>query len=102
MSPDQRIKWDDGLVSIEEIQKLTEHLQIVHVVNKAPLNFKSRDFVEKKICFSYKGAYYIYLTYVPDKNLPPQKAYQRARSVFGYFKIEKDPKKGWVKFRSIS
>jgi hypothetical protein len=71
MNPEKRLKWDDGLEDFKELNRHSEHLQIVHVVNKAPFNFKSRDFIEKKISFSYKGDYYIYLTFVPDKVLPP-------------------------------
>ena len=98
MDSSQRLKWDDDLENIHEIKRFSDHLLILHVVNKAPLNFKCRDFVEKRLSFSYKGAFYIYVTYVPDKVHVAKKSYQRARCLYGYYKIEKDPKSSGVKF----
>lgn len=31
------------------------------------MNFKNRDFLEKRIFFKHNGAYYIYLTFIPDE-----------------------------------
>ena len=43
------------------------------MINKAPLNFKNRDFIEKRIFFKHNDTYYIYITFVPDEIYPPTK-----------------------------
>eukprot|EP00347_Sterkiella_histriomuscorum_P010811 403374833 len=89
MLMEQRLKWDEGLAQYEEFQSINEYLQVVYVVSKAPMNFKNRDFIEKRIYFKHDGCHYIYITAVPDSIKPATKVNERAKSVVGCFKIEK-------------
>ena len=61
------MKWDDGVASNIEIFRPNKHIQVVHVVNKAALNFKNRDFIDKRLFFKHEGAYYIYISACPDE-----------------------------------
>jgi hypothetical protein len=62
----KRSKWDDGLAENIEVSRPNKHMQVVWIVNKAPLNFKNRDFLDKRVFFKHNGVYYIYITSVPD------------------------------------
>jgi hypothetical protein len=53
MKCNKRMKWDDGIAENIEIFRPNKHIQVVHLVNKAPLNFKNRDFVDKRIFFKH-------------------------------------------------
>lgn len=88
------MKWDEGLATYEETHRVNDYVQVVYVVSKAPLNFKNRDFIEKRIYFKWEGCYYIYITAVPDDVKPPTKVNERAKSVVGCFKIENINKNG--------
>lgn len=59
------------------------------MINKAPLNFKNRDFLDKRVFFNHQGCWYIYITSVPDEVKPATKLNERGKSVVGCFKIEK-------------
>lgn len=61
------MKWDDGIKETQDLIKTTKNVQIVHIETKSPLNFKNRDFIEKRIFFKENGTYYIYLTFIPDE-----------------------------------
>lgn len=67
MNCTKRLKWDEGLATYQEILKPNKYAQVVYVVSKAPLNFKNRDFLDKRIFFKHQGTYYIYITSVPDQ-----------------------------------
>ncbi|CDW80080.1 UNKNOWN [Stylonychia lemnae] len=97
MDFNKRLKWDDGLAEYSELLKANKNVQVVYVVSKAPLNFKNRDFLDKRIFFKHEGAYYIYITSAPDSVKPPTNQNQRAKSVVGCFKIMQTPDKKGVK-----
>lgn len=67
MKCNKRTKWDDGVAEHVEIMRPNKNIQLVWIVNKAPLNFKNRDFLDKRVFFKNKGVYYIYITSVPDE-----------------------------------
>lgn len=67
MDQTQRLEWDEGIVSYTELAKSHPSLIVAHVVNRGKLNFKNRDFVEKRISFESNGIHYIYISYVDDQ-----------------------------------
>lgn len=58
--------WDDALLDNIEVQKPNKHVRLIQIVNKAPLNFKNRDFLDKRVFFKHNGVYYLYITFAPD------------------------------------
>lgn len=66
MKSNKRVVWDDGVEENIEIMRPNIYLQVHNVINKAPMNFKNREFIDKRISFKYKGVYYIYLSFIPD------------------------------------
>jgi hypothetical protein len=66
MKSKKRVLWDDGVEENLEIIRPSKYIQVHQVINKAPLNFKSREFIDKRIFFKHNGVYYIYMTFVPD------------------------------------
>lgn len=73
MNTTKRMKWDEGLATYQELSRPTKNCQVVYIVSKAPLNFKNRDFIDKRIYFKHQGIYYIYITSVPDEVKPQTK-----------------------------
>ena len=71
------------------------------IVNKAPLNFKNRDFLDKRVFFKHNGSYYIYISSVPDDIQPAGKDVVRAKSVVGCLKIEKTEDGTGVRFFAV-
>ena len=67
MKCNKRLKWDDGIAQNIEIGRPNRHISVVHVVNKAALNFKNRDFIDKRVFFKHQGVYYIYISSTPDE-----------------------------------
>ena len=67
MRMNKRTKWDDGVAHYEEVCRHNKYITIVYIQNKAALNFKNRDFIEKRVYFKENGVYYIYITFVPDE-----------------------------------
>ena len=53
MKSNKRVIWDDGVEENIEIMRPNIFLQVHHVINKAPLNFKNREFIDKRISFKY-------------------------------------------------
>lgn len=88
MNPAQRLCWDDGVASYTEVTCPSPHIQIANVISKGKMNFKNRDFLEKRVHFEREGVFYIYISFVPDHIKPAPKDNQRAKSIFGVFKIE--------------
>lgn len=89
MKCNKRMMWDDGIASNIETHRPNKNIRVMHLVNKAPLNFKNRDFLDKRIFFKHQGAYYIYITSVPDQVQPATKDLVRSKSIVGSLKIYK-------------
>lgn len=98
----RRLQWDDGVISSKDIGKPHKHLQVVHCINKAPLNFKSRDFLDKRIYFKHADAFYIYVSDVPDTVKGKEKEYERGQTVFSLFEIKYDKERDCVNLWSAS
>lgn len=62
----KRMKWDDGLADIKELLRPNKNIQVLQLINKAPLNFKNRDFLDKRVYFKNEGIYYVYISQAPD------------------------------------
>ena len=63
-------------------------------MNKSPLNFANRDFVDKQIVFSHdKKVVYGYFSCVPNCSelTPVPEKVERAKTIFGIQKIYRDP-----------
>jgi hypothetical protein len=58
--------WDDALVDNIDLMKPNKNVTLVHIINKAPMSFQSRDFLDKRICFKHNGSYYMYISFAPD------------------------------------
>lgn len=67
MNISKRKRWDDGLAQYEEVYKPSNNVQLVSIETKSPMNFKNREFLDKRIFFKEQGVYYIYITFAPDK-----------------------------------
>ena len=66
MDTKKRMTWDNGLADYSELCRPTEYIQIANVISKGKMNFKNRDFLEKRVHFEHEGAFYIYISFVPD------------------------------------
>jgi hypothetical protein len=66
------------------------------------MNFKSRDFLDKRIYFKHDDTYYIYCSEVPNTLKAPEKEFERGSTAMALFKIRADPSSGSVHFWSAS
>ena len=63
---EHRKKWDKNVLKYEVTEVQGKNVCITYQVNKAPLNFKNMDFVDKQIKFSHEGKFYCYYSSVPN------------------------------------
>jgi len=74
-------------------------------MNKSPLNFSNRDFVDKQIKFSHKGDIYCYYTSIPEdqqkkiREIPPK--VERAKTIIGIQKLERRHSDGMIKYTML-
>lgn len=62
------------------------HYYMLYQMNKSPLNFANRDFLEKQIKFCSEGVFYCYYSFVPNgKEIKPvPDKVERAYTYVGY------------------
>jgi hypothetical protein len=77
--------WDKNVLKYELTPLEQRNSVINYQMNKSPLNFANRDFVDKHLKFSSDGKFYCYYTCIPNdtefKELPPK--VDRAQTIIG-------------------
>lgn len=81
----KRLEWDTNILILNKDRK-NKNFWINYQQNKAPMKMESKDFVDKYVAFSYKGAFYNYQIAVTEAEsekfeLPAKTS--RARTIIG-------------------
>lgn len=100
---EHRKKWDKNLLKYEVIKIKNENVVLTYQLNKAPLNFQNRDFVDKQIKFSHNNKFYVYYTSIPNheeiKEIPDKVG--RAQNYIGIQKLERLENEGKIKLTML-
>lgn len=84
---DYRTLWDKNILKCDiNRSTICSNLAINYQLNKSPLNFSNRDFVDKQIVFSHdKKIVYSYFSFVPNCHevKPLQDKVERAKTIIG-------------------
>lgn len=87
-----------------EVTPLTQKNTFINYqLNKSPLNFANRDFVDKQVAFSSKGKFYSYYSSIPnDTEIKevPQKV-ERASTLIGIQRMERRPEDGKIVYTML-
>lgn len=64
-SETHRKQWDKNILKYE-LTPVGNNVVMNYQLNKAPLNFQNRDFLDKQIKFSNDGKFYCYYSSIPN------------------------------------
>lgn len=90
--PSNRLQWDNTHLQQLEVQR-TPHKNVVLQYSqvRSKLQFKARDFFEKKVIFVDNDKLYCYLSTATSQEMPNKEGLERAETIFGIQKIERRP-----------
>ncbi|CDW87198.1 UNKNOWN [Stylonychia lemnae] len=101
-----RMKWDKNVLKLEIItQEFNKNVWLNYQLNKSPLNFSNRDFLDKQIKFRDRNNFYCYYSTIPletqnqIKPIPPK--VERAQTIFGLQKLSRRPQDGKIEYVMI-
>jgi len=82
---ENRLKWDKNILKMEMMPFEHKNSFTNYQLNKSPLNFANRDFVDKQIAFADNGKFYSYYSNIPNdteiKEIPAK--VERAKTLIG-------------------
>jgi hypothetical protein len=95
---EHRTQWDKNVLAYDIKDLSLEFSKILYQLNKSPLNFANRDFVDKHIKFSSDGVFYCYYSACADcisiYPVPPK--VERAKTLFAMQKMERRKSDGKI------
>eukprot|EP00347_Sterkiella_histriomuscorum_P003152 403365394 len=101
-----RQKWDKNVLKYELMETAKcKNTALNYQLNKSPLNFSNRDFMDKQIKFSDKDTVYCYYSSLPSdeqqtiKPIPPK--VERAQTILGYQKLHRRTEDGKIVYQMI-
>ncbi len=60
------MQWDKNVLNLVLTPMSQKHFNICYQMNKSPLNFANRDFVDKQVKISDNGVFYCYYSFIPQ------------------------------------
>lgn len=95
---ENRIQWDKNILGLETKELSNGFSKIVYQLNKSPLNFANRDFVDKHVRFANNGVVYTYYSACPDSETlhPVPAKVERAKTIIGLQKMERRKSDGKI------